>query len=116
LRTRQVKKLLRKYLDYWVHWTGLGYWDIRVIFKKGSKKRGKDEHLAGKCFVTWKYVRATIIFYPQAMKHLPKEEIEAVVIHELMHIFLNEMDGTLDHEERVATQLQKAFSWVTGSL
>lgn len=41
------------------------------------------------------------------------EEIEYVVVHELMHVFLNEMrEQGQQHEERVATLLAKAFLWV----
>jgi predicted SprT family Zn-dependent metalloprotease len=65
--------------------------------------------------VEWKYQTATITLYPKTMRHLTPEEIENTVIHEIMHVFLNEMRAwsiDTDHEERCATQLQKAFSWV----
>ena len=57
-----------------------------------------------------------ITIYLKAIKHLDADGIERVVIHELMHVLVNEIrEGELHHEERVATQLQKAFSWVKGA-
>ena len=48
---------------------------------------------------------------------LSKKEIEKVVVHELMHVFLNETrEEGIDHEERVATQLQKAFFWIRNGI
>jgi len=52
------------------------------------------------------------------MVALSEDEIEATVVHELMHIFLNEMQSDsvdVNHEERVASTLQKAFMLVRGA-
>jgi predicted SprT family Zn-dependent metalloprotease len=44
------------------------------------------------------------------------DSIEKIVVHELMHVFLNEMrEKGIDHEERVATMLSQAFLWVKES-
>jgi hypothetical protein len=95
---------------------GLGYWHVTVTMSKKNKPRENGGFLAGFCDCEWKYETAHITIYTKAIRHLSKEAIEEVVIHELVHVFLNEMreDG-IDHEERVATQLQKAFSWVKGA-
>lgn len=117
MQTKQVKKLIRKYFTYWVHWTGLGYWSIKAVMSSEINERPNDSYLAGYCDVEWKYLTACITFYPKAMRHLTEEEIEVAVIHELMHVMVNETrEGGMEHEERVCTQLQKAFSWVKGSL
>ena len=116
MKTKQVKKLLRKNYRWWVRWLGLGYWTMSMAFCSGLKKASNNIWLAGYCHVEWKYLKAWVTFYPKAMRQMTEWEIERVVIHELMHVFLNEMRETgLDHEERCATQLQKAFSWVKGA-
>jgi predicted SprT family Zn-dependent metalloprotease len=116
MKTRQVRKLLHEYIKWWVHWTGLGFWNIQVEFKYSIKKRPNGQWLCGITTVDWRYLTTNIVFYPKAMRHLKPDEIEHVVIHELMHVFLNEVrESGIDHEERVASMLQKAFSWVRGA-
>lgn len=116
MKNKRVKKLIRKYFIYWVHWTGLGYWSIKANFKKGITPSSHGDDLGGCCWVDWRYFKAEIDFYPQALRSCSQQEIENVVIHELMHILINEMRETgIDHEERVVTGLQKALSWVKGS-
>jgi len=116
MKTKQVKKLLRKYCKWWIHWMGLGYWDIHIYFKNNIKNRPGNRYLAGHTDAIWMYQTAQVEFYPKALLHCTKDEIEGVVIHELVHILTNELreDGT-SHEERAVTQLQKAFSWVKGA-
>jgi predicted SprT family Zn-dependent metalloprotease len=116
MKTRRVKKLLHKYFTWWVHWTGLGYWNVRMVMSGKVKKRPNNYLLCGYNETDWRYQTTSITFYPKAMRHLAPDEIEAAVIHELVHVFLNEMrEPGIDHEERVATTLQKAFSWVKGA-
>jgi predicted SprT family Zn-dependent metalloprotease len=56
---------------------------------------------------------SSITFYPKTMVDLSDQEIEKLVVHELMHTFLSEMrEEGKDHEERVASMLQRAFTWV----
>jgi hypothetical protein len=116
MKNKRVKKLVKKYFKWWVHWLGLGYWDVTLQFKPGEQPRGGGCVLAGTNSTDWKYVYSCITIYPEAICHLNDAEIEKIVIHELMHTLLQEMsEGGADHEERVATQLQKAFSWVKGA-
>lgn len=113
IKTRKVKKLLKKYFTYWAHWTGLGYWNVHLRFENEVKDGPGETFIEGHCQADWRYQFATITFYPKAMRHLAAAEIESAVVHELVHVFLCEMreDG-IDHEERTATQLEKAFLWV----
>ena len=116
MRTReQTKKLINKYLKWWVKWTGLGYHRIVPKFV---------EHWEGgltcdaMCDAKWQYLDHEITFNLTNMAKMTDEEIEITVVHELMHIFLNEMQSDsvdIDHEERVASSLQKAFMWVKGA-
>lgn len=46
------------------------------------------------------------------VREIGDKELERCFVHELMHIFLSETgDDWLDHEERVASTLTKAFLW-----
>ena len=113
MKTKRVKRLLRKYCNWWIHWMGLEYWRVTVNFMSGKHKGRNGNLLAGKNDADWKYLEATIAFYPDAMRHLTKDAIERLVCHELVHTFLNEMrESGIDHEERVTSELTKAFMWV----
>lgn len=113
MKIKRVKKLAEKSFRFWVHWLGLGFWDVKMGFSKEKVDMGNGNFRGGLCEVSWEYLSAYITIYPKAIKHLDEGEIEKVVLHELMHVLVNEMreDGQL-HEERVATQLEKAFLWV----
>jgi hypothetical protein len=113
MKPKRIKKLLRKYIAWWVHWTGLGYWDIGVTFEDMC-----EENLdrCGISHVNWEYLTANLTFYIKPLRRVSPATIELAVVHELMHVLLNEMrENGIDHEERCATQLQKAFVWVKGA-
>ena len=116
MKTKQVKKLLRKYTRWWIHWLGLGYWTVDIVFKKRKDRCPESDTVCGVCECDWKYLTAIITFYTEPMKNKTAYKIERAVVHELMHVFLHEMrwEG-IEHEERVATQLQHAFTWVKGA-
>jgi len=114
MKSKKVKKLLRKYCDFWVTWLGLKWWRVEIVFERGrTAARDGEADKAGECFADWMYLRAKIQFWPDVMTHLTKSEIEKVAIHELAHVLVNEMRAEgIDHEERVVTGLEYAFKWV----
>lgn len=112
------KKILSSALTKWIHHTGLGWWDVKIIYHKGKDahkyfKSGKNETIMARIFSDWRYGELVIHFNIQKLKGKNKEEIDRIVVHELCHALVNEMreDG-IDHEERVVTGLTKAFLWV----
>jgi len=109
----QTKKLINKYLKWWIHWTGLGFHTINTVFVD-FWEGGLDADAI--CESHWEYLEHTITFNITHLQSQSDESIEATVVHELMHIFLNEMrEEGIEHEERVASTLQKAFVWVRGA-
>jgi len=117
MKDKEIKRLVRKYTKWWVHWMGLGYGEVDLRWEEVIE--WEDGHLdtAAFCTCDWKYQTATITFALSRMRDLKKREIEEVCVHELCHIFLNEMrENEIHHEERVATQLSKAFLWVRGAI
>ena len=116
MKNSQVKKTVRKHIKWWSRWLGLNYGRIDIRFVEFIKDaEGPD--VVGTCNTDWRYQETVITFALHKMRDFDKECIEKTVVHELMHVFLNEMreDG-IDHEERVATNLQKAFFWVRNGL
>ena len=110
---KKQRKLIRDRLSWWRDTLGLGYWKIDIKFVSYFIN-------SGRCVATtlcnWKYQEAEITFSLSEIEIMDKEEIEKAVVHELMHVFLSETACTSpDHEDRVASQLQKAFMWVKGA-
>jgi len=111
----ETKKLINKYMKWWVKWTGLDFHTITTIFVD-FWEGGMDADAI--CEARWEYLDHTITFNVTHLLSKSDEYIEAVIVHELMHIFLNEMQSDavdISHEERCASQLQKAFMWVRGA-
>jgi hypothetical protein len=98
---------------------GLRWWEINVVWMDevqeildtfGAASDGRI--VASKVDVNWMYGVAHVYINVPAFKGLKKWKVERIVVHELVHILVNEMreDG-LEHEERVVTGLTKAFIW-----
>lgn len=116
MNEKKINKLIRKYCKWWTHWLGLGHWIMRIVYSGEAKSSSNGGDLDGEVVADWRYLTATITFYPANMKTLSKTAIERIVVHELVHILVNEMrEDNVCHEERVVTQLQRAFVWVKGT-
>lgn len=112
-KKKKQRKLIRDSLSWWRDMLGLGYFNIDIYFTDYFQSSGR---VAARTVCDWRYQEAEITFSLSEIKDLDKESIDRVIVHELMHIFLDEMSSdSIDHEERVATQLQKAFMWVKGA-
>lgn len=118
MKEKKAIKLAKKYFHWWTSNLGLLYGNVDVLYVDYIEDRIDETtfinpDVVGKCWTDWRYQKSTILISTKKLCQLSKAEIEEAVVHELMHIFLNEMreDGVA-HEERVATQLQKAFMWV----
>jgi len=115
--SKQSKKemLFSKLANEWIGRTWLGWWKIDVVFydKKEYCKlmKGLDPlHSAAICSTRWEYMQATLAVNSDVIKNCKKSEIEYIVVHELMHVFLNEArEKGIEHEERVATFLARSF-------
>jgi len=113
LTNNETKRLIQKYIKWWVHWLGLGYQSIKVSYVDYWED-GRE--CVALCDTDWRYMDSTLTFNLTKLRNVSESEIEMTVVHELAHIFLNEMrEEGIDHEERVATMLQKAFMWVKGA-
>lgn len=113
MKDKEIKRLIREYMKWWVRHTGAGFWRVNMRWEEVIE--WEDGHLdtAAFCTCDWKYEEATITFALSRLRNLKKWEIESAVVHEIMHIFLNETrEKGIEHEERIATQLAKAFIWV----
>ncbi len=117
-----TKDRLDAALDGWKSLLGLSAWRlvIRYYRDSGEFATDTDSHGEGVMAVTraqWEYMQASIKFNVSLCSESDDDELEDLVVHELMHVVLKETRyGTacdcafnVLHEERVATQLARAF-------
>jgi hypothetical protein len=112
LEEAEVKKIVDDKAKWYIHYFGLGNWSGKIVFSEAIKEDRWGFVTHAETSADWKYLRFTITVFVKALVDYDEDYLEEVVVHELMHVFLNEVrEAGIDHEERVATSLQKAFSW-----
>lgn len=107
------ERRLRPILKKWTTLLGLADWDIAIELTPplGDIDSGGIE-VAADCLAHWEYTRAVIRFDEAYTAACPIDHLEGHVVHELMHVMLNEMRDykkNKQHEERTATVLTRAF-------
>jgi hypothetical protein len=98
----------------WVKPLGLDSWDIVYVLQRAGIKSEGPTVGKGRCIlfevdVDWRYLKVALSADMLEVAELSDDELEAAFVHELMHIFVNEMradrKGSVDHEERVCQTL-----------
>jgi predicted SprT family Zn-dependent metalloprotease len=109
----QLKAVINKYLKKWKGGLFLGMWTINFNIRDYLHDDGGSYLTAATCDSSWKYFTADLDFSLTQLKDMEEKEIEKIIIHELLHIVVNEMreDG-IEHEERVTSHLQMIMSWM----
>ncbi|MGI6207108.1 MAG: hypothetical protein ACOYEW_02745 [Anaerolineae bacterium] len=112
---QRVERLART----WITALGLGYWNIRHAYY-GEENRDRFSRHEGEALMTvqpdWRYLTATIDINLELVSQISDPELEMHYVHELAHVFLDEMrEQDPAHEERVATMLARAFIWLRNS-
>ena len=103
----QQKKRIEKYINKWLHLFNLWGWKGKCVWERDSKKNqdGETEVLAH-CFSDWKYLIYELTFFLSSFVHKSNRDVERVVVHEMLHIVLNEMrENRHENEERVVSTL-----------
>lgn len=118
------KKRIQKLIKKWVKPLGLGWWYIDFTYNRDNSDESleyKPREVDGK----WEwvmvtscdpaYLRARIICNLKVVKDLDDYDLEHSFVHELMHIFMATIHSpkTIMAEETIATQLARAFIWVS---
>jgi len=113
------KRVIKKYIHQWMNMLGLGWWNVTVNYYDDPAtiiqlfaSAESDGIVIAKVSADWKYGSATLSINLPAFEGRTEDDIERIVVHELVHILVNEMrEGEIHHEERVVTGLTKAFLW-----
>lgn len=103
-------------LHGWKDRLGLGSWHITHEFARDTESLEDKSHndAFAVCIADWRYMRATIGWNLWQISSLDDRRLELTYLHEIMHVFLDEMaktKGSLDHHERTAQMLALAVRW-----
>jgi hypothetical protein len=112
------KKRVMRLINYWMPALKLFGWNVRFVFSRDESPPDAGaahthQRIAAYTCSDWRYMEAAITFLLPEVAQLDDEQLEHMFLHELMHVYLDEMrccdkqDG--GHEERVA-------SWLASSL
>lgn len=112
MNDRDAKKerdRIRKVLDLWIERTGLTGWAIDIQYDRSTRPANSPRGSVAEASVAWPYRRATLTFWLLGTAPYDDLVLEEIVVHELMHIQVNEMreHHDLHHEERVCTELAR---------
>lgn len=92
METDKIKEILTEKAKWWIHNMGIGFYSAKLNFNELVIREDRNGFTTyANCDADWRYLRFTITFYTSTMSDLDEDELEVVVVHELMHIFLNEM-------------------------
>lgn len=119
MKLKKIKKICNK----WIYRLGLRWWEVEVHYVEDPQdvidifKTNDNEIVIGRTYVDWKYMSANVYLNIPSMLNMTHNQIERIIVHELLHILVNEMreDG-IDHEERVVTLLTKAVFWIKADI
>lgn len=115
-----MQERIKAAFDKWLKPLGLLWWEIKIVYYENPsdiievfRAIDEDRVLVAKTYADWKYASAKICINVPEFRGRTDNEIERIVVHELMHVLVNEMrEGELHHEERVVTTLTKAAFWI----
>ena len=119
-KVERARALVESSLKKWLKPLGLLWWDLTVCFYDDHndiaqvfKTDADSTTVVAKTYVSWQYGTANVHFNLIALVGMTADKVERIVVHELVHILINEMnEQEQHHEERVVTGLTKAFLWV----
>lgn len=96
--------------DKWKRRFCLTWWTATLVI--AEYLAGQDgKKTLGDCSADWQYQTYTIRINAADAAELSDTELEKLIIHELLHVVLNEMrEDDISHEERVVTNLETTIA------
>jgi hypothetical protein len=97
-------------------------WHVQYHYHRDAWTLDDDQfETLAQCRTRWAYKKAIVEFSLPACAELDAEDLERTVIHELLHIVVNEMRECADserltHEERVVSELTDMVVRLVGGL
>lgn len=117
------KARLEKLVDKWYQAMELAHYRTNIIYFRSEgpiDNDGSNFQTYASTQARWEYRKATIYFYLACFVDLSDRQAEAMVVHELVHLMLKEMDYYRDehgrfhneHLEHVTESIARALIYV----
>ena len=117
---KRARKRFDRIALEWAERLGLKWWSLNFLHHRKTPKKFKrtDGHQTGVSTIArWQYLEAYFEVNTPAIARMSDSELEELVVHEMMHVLVNEMrEKGRKHEERVCSRLTQAFLWVREGL
>ncbi len=107
----KLRGKVRSYFKKWILILGLRYWQCDLEYRRIPFE---EKNVIARCYCKWQYRQLTLEISLLELRDWDNEKIEKMVIHELCHALVNEMqeaDPDGKHEESVVSGLTSAFWW-----
>ena len=113
-------------IDRWQTCLGLRWWKVTHTYERGEYHSNGSyaPEVVANTAVMWEYLHATVTWNMTKVADQDADDLEYAFVHECMHVLVHEMrvwrpngeppiinEMEREHEERVCTQLAKAFIW-----
>lgn len=128
-RKQQVATWIKESLQTYYELLDMSYWNIRAEYIMEATRNSERDAQAANCWTRWEYREAHITFNLPVLADFTREHIDGMVLHEIIHIFINPMrmwwpdkmdPEILDHcmrmEEKTVTDLTAAISSMKNKL
>lgn len=92
-------------ITLWKPFFGIENWRVNIHFYRGAIPGNEDA--AGCCHSLWEYLDATLEFNLAELAENDDEQLESVVVHELLHIIVDELKTKKGSPERVVSHLSR---------
>lgn len=111
---KREQKRINRIMERWRDPLRLFEWEIVRLYSRGPfpvDGEWGQRPAAAMASVDWQYRRATLTFDTEATRDYDDAKLERIVVHELVHVIVNEMrcwkdaDDGMAHEERVVETL-----------
>lgn len=115
-RHEKARGKVMAFVEKWKADLWLGHWSIDTVLEWNGihSATSAHGHVLGECDADWRYLSAKLRFNLPELSVLSDEKIEEVVVHELLHVHLNEMrEQGLPHEERVCSLLTQVMLFLS---
>lgn len=114
-RCEEVTETLKGFVSKWDEILGLEVsgWHIGITYSWHppiASDPDAPKFGSASSNVDWEYLHGRISFFLPCLLDTPEDELEEIVVHEYMHLMVNEMRETnVKHEERVVSGLARGF-------
>ncbi len=108
-QAEDLESSVGRWAEYWKDRLSLWGWEMGIFVEHEDVDDFDDAPAYVDC-LHWEYLKANLHFNGDLLRAAPDEYVKQIVLHEMLHIVLAEMECEMPkHEERVVTLLERVL-------